>query len=435
MDEISPELIEQVKAIMQAEDANKEVSDPMGLIRYKDGRIKTSSLINIERIIDNDKLLTGKFKFNLFSAEIEVVQNFKIDGALIRQGSFNDAVIDSMMSYIENKYGALFGAANIISAISNIARRNEYNPIVEYLDAAQDAWDGKHRFADLFPKYLGVQKSEATTLITTLFMVGAAAKAFEKRFKFDFVLDLVGGQGAGKTTMLRKLAVDWYTDQFVDFKDKDSYAVMLRSWIVNDDEMVATNKARFDELKKFVSAETLEFRRPYGRGTEQFSKNFVIARTTNELTYLKDKTGERRFLPLLVNKKRQKKHPVTDLHDKEVQQLWGEAMTYYVDYLYGNFTFELTEEQEIMLENHRKSFMYIDELEARIEEYLENLKRDRFTTKNLSYALFGDEDAILRDRRAAARIKNILDNTTDWKYTTIRIDNQVAKGYKKSTDE
>ncbi|MCT3075319.1 helicase [Leuconostoc citreum] len=433
MAEISPELIEQVKAIMQAEDANKEVSDPMGLIRYKDGRIKTSSLINIERIIDNDKLLTGKFKFNLFSAEIEVVQNFKIDGALIRQGSFNDAVIDSMMSYIENKYGALFGAANIISAISNIARRNEYNPIVEYLDAAQDAWDGKHRFADLFPKYLGVQKSEATTLITTLFMVGAAAKAFEKRFKFDFVLDLVGGQGAGKTTMLRKLAVDWYTDQFVDFKDKDSYAVMLRSWIVNDDEMVATNKARFDELKKFVSAETLEFRRPYGRGTEQFSKNFVIARTTNELTYLKDKTGERRFLPLLVNKKRQKKHPVTDLHDKEVQQLWGEAMTYYVDYLYGNFTFELTQAQEEMLEEYRKSFMYIDELEVRIDEYIDNLEYDRFTTKQLSFALFGDEDATLRDRRLGARIKNILDNLKDWQYTTVRTKGKQSRGYKRYT--
>lgn len=431
MAEISPELIEQVKAIMQAEDANKEVSDPMGLVRYKDGRIKTSSLINIERIIDNDKLLTGKFKFNLFSAEIEVVQNFKIDGALIRKGSFNDAVIDSMMSYIENKYGALFGASNIVSAISNVARRNEYNPIVEYLDAAQEAWDGKKRFADLFPTYLGVEHSEATTLITTLFMVGAAAKAFEKRFKFDFVLDLVGGQGAGKTTMLRKLAVDWYTDQFVDFKDKDSYAVMLRSWIVNDDEMVATNKARFDELKKFVSAETLEFRRPYGRGTEQFSKNFVIARTTNELTYLKDKTGERRFLPLLVNKKRQKKHPVTDLHDKEVQQLWGEAMTYYVDYLYGNFTFELTQAQEEMLEEYRKSFMYIDELEVRIDEYIDNLEYDRFTTKQLSFALFGDEDATLRDRRLGARIKNILDNLKDWQYTTVRTEGKQSKGYKR----
>lgn len=435
MAEISPELIEQVKAIMQSEDANKEVSDPMGLVRYKDGRIKTSSLINIERILDNDNLLAGKFKFNLFSAEIEIIQNFKIDGAMIRKGSFNDAVIDSLMSYIENKYGALFGAANIISAISNIARRNEYNPIVEYLDRAQDAWDGKYRFDEFFPKYLGVEKSETTTLITTLFMVGAVAKAFEKRFKFDFVLDLVGGQGAGKTTLLRKLAVDWYTDQFVDFKDKDSYAVMLRSWIVNDDEMVATNKARFDELKKFVSAETLEFRRPYGRGTEQFSKNFVIARTTNELTYLKDKTGERRFLPLLVNKKQQKKHSVSDLHDKEVQQLWGEAMTYYVSYLFGDFTFELTQAQELMLEEHRKSFMYIDELEARIEEYLENFYHDRFTTKNLSYALFGDEDAILRDRRVAARIKNILDNSTEWKYTTIRVDNQVSKGYKRIQEQ
>ncbi len=430
MVEINAELIEQVKAIIEAE-AKKDVSDPMGLIRYKDGRIKTGSVINIERIIDGDNLLTGKFKFNLFSSEIEIVTGFKIDSAIIKQGGFNNSVLNLIMSYIEEKYGALFPTNNIAVAIENVARRNAYNPIVDYLNNARSVWDGKDRFQDFLPTYLGVEKSEITTLATTFFLAGAVAKAFEGKFKFDFVLDLVGGQGAGKTTLLRKLAINWYTDQFVDFKDKDSYAVMLRAWIVNDDEMVATNRARFDELKKFISAETLEFRRPYGRGMEQFPKNFVIARTTNEMTYLKDKTGERRFLPLMVNKANQKKHPVTDLHADEIQQIWGQAMQYYIDYLEGKFDFELTPLQEEMLEEHRKSFMYIDELENRILEFIDNFQGDRFTTKQLAFALFGDEDITLRDRRLGARIKNILDNQKGWHYSNIRVNGHVLKGYQK----
>ncbi len=46
------------------------------------------------------------------------------------------------------------------------------------------------------------------------------------------------------------MAVDWYTDQFTDFKDKDSYSNMLRALIVNDDEMTATNNSDFANLKK-----------------------------------------------------------------------------------------------------------------------------------------------------------------------------------------
>ena len=83
--------------------------------------------------------------------------------------------------------------------------------------------------------------------------------------KFDYVLDLVGGQGAGKTTLLKKMGGKFYTDQFTDFRDKDSYAIMLRALIVNDDEMTASNNSSFEDLKKFVSAEQLEFRSPYNR--------------------------------------------------------------------------------------------------------------------------------------------------------------------------
>ncbi len=51
--------------------------------------------------------------------------------------------------------------------------------------------------------------------------------------KFDYVLDLIGGQGAGKTTLLKKVSNGWYTDQFTDFENKDNYSNMLRALIIN----------------------------------------------------------------------------------------------------------------------------------------------------------------------------------------------------------
>lgn len=80
--------------------------------------------------------------------------------------------------------------------------------------------------------------------------MGAVAKAYNPKTKFDFVLDLVGGQGVGKTSLLQKLApLGLYTDQFNTFSNKDDFEVMKNALIVNDDEMTASNSASFEEIK------------------------------------------------------------------------------------------------------------------------------------------------------------------------------------------
>lgn len=66
--------------------------------------------------------------------------------------------------------------------------------------------------------------------------------------------------------------------------------------------------------------EKLEIRSPYGHQAESYDKNFVITRATNEVSCLKDKTGERRFLPNLVDKEKQIKHLVSDLTEDDATQ-------------------------------------------------------------------------------------------------------------------
>ena len=72
---------------------------------------------------------------------------------------------------------------------------------------------------------------------------------------------------------------------------------MLKSLIVNDDEMVASNRMSFAETKAFISKTSLRYRKPYMKRTEEFAKNFILARTTNQKEYLKDKTGETSISP------------------------------------------------------------------------------------------------------------------------------------------
>lgn len=407
-----------ISKLSKMQHENKVVQMPLDFELNEKDNIKTNSLKNIGLILEHDKVLRNIFAFNDFTHEIGVVKD--VPDLRIDKGQMLDDYDPSILRYIEDNYHLLFNRNLFQMAVVNDARKRRYNPVVDYFDFVYTQWDGKHRVADFLPTYLGVEKSGMTTLITKIFFVGAVAKAYEPETKFDFVLDLVGGQGAGKTTFLRKMAREWYTDQFTDFKDKDNFGVMLRSLIANDDEMTATNNSSFESLKKFVSAQELEFRPPYGKTSIRYPKNFVLARTTNEMTYLKDRTGERRFLPVEVSLENQKKTPFDDLTDEVINQMWGEFVSYYQH----GFDFGLSRTQEQILSEYRENFMYVDEVETQIEYFLEKYPDD-FVSSN-QIAKFLGEANLVKNRKLAKKIKYVMDNKTGWSYV-----NYPKRGYRR----
>jgi len=387
------------------------------------GGIKANSLENVCLILEHDELLKGKFAYNEFSYETE----FMADSPelMLERGPLQDEFTPAIQRYIERKYKVMFTPKLIDAAVVEVSRRNVFNPVINYLKQCLSDWDGTKRVADFLPVYLGVERSEVTTLQTKLFFTGAVAKAFKPETKFDFVLDLVGGQGTGKTTLLKRMASGWYTDQFTDFENKDNYGNMMRAWIVNDDEMTATRNSSFEILKKFISAEQVEYRPAYGRYTVRRYKNFVIARTTNEVTYLKDKTGERRFMPVMVSKALQQKSPVNDLPQEMVNQLWGEFTRYYLN----GFRFGLTEQQEQMLSDNREQFMYVDAEEDAIEQALAQVTSDFVTSSDLAFKM-GVTD-LIKNRKLANKIKYVMDNHKGWKATHRRVGGIPKRGYER----
>ena len=150
-----------------------------------------------------------------------------------------------------------------------------------------------------------------------------------------------------------------------------------------------------------------------------------MARTTNESTYLKDKTGERRFLPNMADKSRAMANPVTDLDDAMVDHLWGEAVALYKE----GFSFQLTKEQQKLIEDNRKSFMYIDETENQIERVLSTWDDDWIESSEIAHQL--GEDNLVKNRSLAKKIKYVMDNRHDWKPGYKKMKGIVHRGYRR----
>ncbi|MCY7179670.1 virulence-associated E family protein, partial [Streptococcus gallolyticus subsp. gallolyticus] len=280
------------------------------MLTTEKGGIRSNSPSNVLLAFKADDQLSIYLKHNEFSQEHELTKDIKIGNSYFKKGELPSNFDSVIKVYFESVFEVAFTNQAMLDGMETFFSERTYNPVMEYMEEAAKNWDGRQRINRMFQVYLGADDIELVSKIAEMWLVGAVAKVYDPYVKFDYVLDLVGGQGVGKTSLLQKLGGNWYTDAVTDFSNKDNYDIMLKSLIVNDDEMVASNRMSFAETKAFISKTSLRFRKPYMKRTEEFAKNFVLARTTNQKEYLKDKTGERRFLPIMVNADKQKKHPM-----------------------------------------------------------------------------------------------------------------------------
>ena len=346
--------------------------------------IKTTSTKNVALILQHDPNLKGILKFNRFTDEIDVVKPVTLDltkqgipKIVLQKGQLNDGIVNDIVLYISvsPEYKTTFKPNLVSQVIDSVARANSYNPVIDYFEKCLAKWDKKPRLDNFLQKYLGADESEATKLTVRLWFMGAVAKGYNPLTKFDYVLDLVGGQGIGKTTLLREIApCGFYTDQFNSFTDKDDKAELKNALIVNDDEMTASNRSSFEVVKKFITEQVFRYRPSYGKYIMTFNKGFVMARTTNEVQHLKDKSGDRRFLSIKCDEKRQRVHPVEGLKQEEIDQVWGEAV-----YLWKHTKdpFKLSPKQEAILADNRQQFLATSEVEDEIKVLLDGQFKDR----------------------------------------------------------
>lgn len=329
----------------------------------KAGNVK-NTLRNLTLILENDPNLKP-LVFNQLLDGMEI----KGDVPWKHPSKFwRDADDAQLISYVDTHYGT-FSARNYDIAVTKVSDDRSYHPIREFISNLP-AWDGVERVDTLLIDYLAAEDTPYVRAVTRKTLCAAIKRVLVPGIKFDSTLVLNGPQGVGKSTLIAKLAGEWFSDSLnlSDTKDKTAAEKLQGYWILEIGELAGLRKAEVETLRSFLSRQNDIYRAAFGKRATPHLRQCVFFGTTNaESGYLRDTTGNRRFWPVKTPGGGAKHS--WELTEEDICQIWAEVLVYVErgEKLY------LDASMETLAKAEQREAMESDEREGLVRLYLDTL--------------------------------------------------------------
>ena len=324
---------------------------------------------NLNLIFSHDARLKDLFKLNDFDGKKYVFGTLPWRRVPSPE-PIKNVDFAGVRNYVEIIYG-IAAANKVEDSLELEFEKNHYHPVLDYLKSLD--WDGTPRIDTLLVRYFGAEDNIYNREAIRKTLVGAVARVFNPGIKFDLVITLVSPtQGTGKSSFFKALGRKWFSDTFLSVQGKDSFEQLQGTWIMEMAELAGLKKADIESIKHFISKQEDTFRPAYARVPETFPRQCVFVATTNESTFLRDPSGNRRFMPVDVwNKRLVDNDDLRSFLDspEEIDQVWAEAVHLFRkgEKLY------LSNDAEKIATSQQSMHSETDERKGIIEAYLDRL--------------------------------------------------------------
>lgn len=312
-------------------------------------------------------------------------------------------------------------------AIEGAAKLHEIHPVREYFSRLE--WDGDKRLHMVLEDYFGArtQPGEYLGPIFTKWMVAGVKRVFEPGAKFDHMIVLEGAQNIGKSRALRTLAtfgrdveMEYFTDaiRFETIHESGSIIAMQGKLIIEFSELAGLARKEIENVKNWITIEKDEVQKKYQNEVTIYPRQFILAGTTNEDSWLRDATGNRRFLPVKCGGR-------IDIDGLRLvrEQLWAEAYWLYKD---GYETMiDFGSELEILAATEQQTRLIEDAWTEAVIGLIRNA--DQITINELLQGL--PVDPSRRDENSARRVGRIM-RMLGWTPSTKSVNGRNVRSFK-----
>lgn len=368
-------------------DIEKNIADTDNKLSKSDnGRKVDKTIENFKIILENDKHLNKHIQYNMLSHRIEHVE-FNENDELVEVRGWSDTDESAYIDYIESTYD-LYDEKKYERAFKIVARNKAYHPIKDLIEDGE--WDGVKRI-DRFLK--DILKCDGDDIylreVSRMIFYGGISRIYEPGIKFDYMPVLSGKQGIGKSTIISWLALNHsYYKEVTTIKDKEGIECIQGGWICEFSELMAFRGNNNNEsLKAFITRQIDRCRMSYDHYVSEFPRTCIFIGTTNEVDYLNDETGNRRFLPLNMTL------DVGELYKNEedikeyISQCWKEALELYRK---GEIYLTIPKEHLKLVADYQNSAMVEDVKLQAVESYLDEKEIGyRLCTYEIAIEVFG----------------------------------------------
>lgn len=257
----------------------------------------------------------------------ELTQRIEING---------EPINTFMRSLIRCKFESVCGIRNpqvTDDFLNTYSYLNKYNPIIDYLNSIRNKRREDVKCKDVFIKWFKAEETphKIVERMSEKWFVSGIKRIFEPGCDIEGMIYVFGKTGTGKSTFINRLAKGFAAQYIGDLENTSRLCeTMLRSWIVNFDEMKSLVKKDSNTVKDFLTTKSDTVRLAYRTDAEEYKRHCIFFGSTNNPDILKDYSGEieRRFWPI-ISLLQDKKYIFDKFTDDIVDAIWADALYLY----------------------------------------------------------------------------------------------------------
>lgn len=284
--------------------------------RTKSGEIYPT-VDNLYYALRRDDVCSAKLAFDRFRDEV-VLTSDSAPAPEWRTLGDNDYTL--IQIHLENKIGFKPIAIDLLRrAIHAVAYENSFDSAIVWLESLK--WDGVPRVDRFLADYMACENSAYARAVSRYMWTALAGRTLSPGIKADMMPIFVSRQGTLKSSTIAALSPS--PDYFckISFSESDdNLSRKIRGRLIAEvAELRGFLTKEIEAIKDFISSTQETWVPKWKEHTTTFPRRLVFIGTTNHEEILGDETGDRRWLPIAVER--------ADLESikRDRDMLWAEA--------------------------------------------------------------------------------------------------------------
>jgi predicted P-loop ATPase len=227
----------------------------------------------------------------------------------------------TLREHMERKIFKTVGREVTRDVVRKIAKENAFDSAKLWINGLE--WDGVMRVSGFMENYFKTEKGKYSAAVSDYMWTALAGRALVPGVKADMVPSIIGKQGAGKTFGVSEMSPHPdYTGTIDLTRDDDAIARSVRGMLVLEiGEMKGVYGMDQERLKQTITKRIERWTPKFCELNTSYPRRCLFIGTGNDKMFLRDPTGNRRWLPIECGS-------VDVERIKETrEQLWAEAAT------------------------------------------------------------------------------------------------------------